>query len=176
MFTHPTRGCEEEEHEMKQKRGWVLKEWQQSRTAGFEKWGGSQNGVGRLLGDRSKREWVGWEKRRAEGPIGCPVRRTWAKGMKMRRRQEVLRTLQCPNLRVSVYTQVAYLSSAALRKALYEWKWKYRSSQWGSSLSLGLGQCLSSLCKATRVWGDRAENMHWSQETWSYQQLCSEHR
>ena len=103
-----------------------------------------------------RREWVGWERRRAEGPMRCPVRRTWAKGMKMRKRQQVLRILQCPNLRIPVYTQVACLSSAALRKALYEWKWKSRSSQWGSSLSLGLCQCLSSLCKATQVWGDKS--------------------
>lgn len=59
-----------------------------------------------------------------------------------------MRTLQCPNLRVSVYTQVACLSSAALRKALYEWKWKYRSNSGAPLPGLGLGQCLSSLCKA----------------------------
>lgn len=36
--------------------------------------------MGRLLGDRSRREWVGWEKRRAEGPIGMSCEENLSQG------------------------------------------------------------------------------------------------
>lgn len=112
---------------------------QGNRTAGFDKRGGIvRTGWKDCWAAPSGRERVGREKGGQRGPTGCPCdssceteHENLSKGNKNGDEATSLRTLQCHNLRVTVYTKVACLLSAALRKALYKWKWKYRSGQWG---------------------------------------------